>query len=820
MVGTHQLHDVLVAGGARADRVTHTRVLPARPGRTAPWPSWADPDLVAGYRTLGVDAPWQHQAEAADAVHDGRHTVLATSTGSGKSLAFWLPALTDARADRACVLYLAPTKALAADQTAALHRLVTAAGVKDLHLATCDGDTPADERRWVRDYADVVATNPDFLHFSLLPGHRRWGRLLGRLRYVVVDECHAFRGVFGAHVALVLRRLRRVAAAYGASPVFVCASATTADPQVSAARLVGVRPDQVVAVTADTSPAGPRTIVCWQPPVLPRHAPVAARPDHSTTDPDPADEDGARRTATAETAELLADLVGAGGRVLAFTRSRRAAESVATSTRSRLATVAPDLADRVQAYRGGYLPEERRALEAAVRDGSVRALATTNALELGVDISGLDAVIVAGFPGSRVSWWQQAGRAGRAGAAGLVVLVAREDPLDTYLVHHPQALLDAPVEPSVLDPDNPAVLAPHLAAAAAEVPLCDDELGSTTGDDPNGSTGDETGTTGDDDATGPGAQRGAGAPGLFGAAARGVVDELTDRGLLRRRGQTWYWTHPRPASSLTDLRGGGPPVQVVERATGRVLGTVDTAAADATCHPGAVYVHQGATFVVEELVADEHLALVAARDVDWRTWARWSSTVSVSQVHDQTAWGPLTWAYGLVDVTSQVVSFVRRRLPDLAVLGSEELDLPARTLRTAAAWWTAPASVLAAAGVTVETAPGALHAAEHASIALLPLLATCDRGDLGGLSTLVHQDTGTATVFVHESFPGGAGFTRRGFDLGPVWLRATRDAVDSCPCATGCPSCIQSPKCGNANEPLDKAAAVRLLDAVLDHAPR
>lgn len=785
MVGSRELHDVLVAAGARTDRVRHTRVLPARPGITAPWPSWADPDLVAGYRALGVDAPWQHQAEAADAVHDGRHTVLATSTGSGKSLAFWLPALTDARAARASVLYLAPTKALAADQTAALHRLVTAAGVKDLHLATCDGDTGTDERRWVREHASVVATNPDFLHFSLLPGHRGWVRLLGRLRYVVVDECHAFRGVFGAHVALVLRRLRRVAASYGVCPVFVCASATTADPQVSAARLVGVAPEEVVAVTTDTSPTGPRTIVCWQPPVLPRTAPLVPVADTPA-------EDGARRTATAETAELLADLVGAGGRVLAFTRSRRSAESIATSTRSRLAQAAPDLVDRVRAYRGGYLPEERRALEAAVRDGSVRALATTNALELGVDITGLDAVLVAGFPGSRVSWWQQAGRAGRAGAEGLVVLVAREDPLDTYLVHHPRALLDAPVEPVVLDPDNPAVLAPHLAAAAAEVPLSDDELG--LGEPGSGS--------------------------LFGQAAPQVLDELTDRGYLRRRGRSWYWTHAQPASSLTDLRGGGPPVQVVEQATGRVLGTVDTAAADATCHPGAVYVHQGATFVVDDLVDDEHLALVTAQDVDWHTWARWSTDVLVARVHDETAWGPLTWAYGLVDVTTQVVSFVRRRLPDLAVLGSEELDLPARTLRTAAVWWTAPASVLAAADVTVEIAPGALHAAEHASIALLPLLATCDRGDLGGLSTLVHQDTGTATVFVHESFPGGAGFTRRGFDLGPIWLHATLDAVASCPCVTGCPSCIQSPQCGNANEPLDKAAAVRLLDVVLDHAPR
>ncbi|MCL2454979.1 MAG: DEAD/DEAH box helicase [Micrococcales bacterium] len=864
MVGPGELYEALVAGGARADRVTHARVLPAREGRTAPWPAWADPALVAGYRALGVEAPWEHQVVAAEAVHEGRHTVLATSTGSGKSLAFWLPALTAARAARepaarepaghgraghgragrgATVLYLAPTKALAADQMAGLHRLVSAAGVRDLHLATCDGDTGTDERRWVREHADVVATNPDFLHFSLLPGHARWGRLLSRLAFVVVDECHAFRGVFGAHVALVLRRLRRVAAHHGASPVLVCASATTSQPQTSTARLIGVPASEVVAVTDDTSPAGARTVVLWQPP-----EPPDSRP---------------RRTATAETADLLADLVAAGGRALAFTRSRRGAETVASAARAHLDQVAPELPDRVRAYRGGYLPEERRALEAAVRDGSVRALATTNALELGVDISGLDAVLVAGFPGTRVSWWQQAGRAGRAGADGLVVLVAREDPIDAYLLHHPEALLDAPVEPVVLDPDNPAVLAAHLAASAAEVPLRADDLdlfGPAAGEvlteltDRGFLRRRGSGVAGRESLVGCGAGRDA-SQGGGGGRTRGASDDdnaarrppgaADDQGFPVRDTSTWYWTHAQPASSLTDLRGsGGAPVQVVEQGTGRVLGTVDAASADATVHPGAVYVHQGRTFVVDDLAADEPLALVTAQDVDHGTWARWLTSTTVVRVDAQATWGPLTWSHGLVDVTTQVVSFLRRRLPDLAVLGSEELDLPPRTVRTTAVWWTVPATLLAEAGISTEAAPGALHAAEHAAIGLLPLLATCDRGDLGGLcsslrsstpsigseerasslvsrlnrvSTLTHPDTGEATVFVHEAFP--AGFTRRGYDLGPAWLRATRDTIASCPCPTGCPACVHSPKCGNANDPLDKASALRLIDAILTHTP-
>ena len=813
---------MLLAGGTRAERATHVRHLPAREGVRADWPAWADPGLVGGYRSLGVERPWAHQVEAAESVWSGRHTVLATSTGSGKSLAFWLPALSAVRRGgtgdlaaagriesvrrRPAVLYLSPTKALAGDQLAGLERLLVASGARDVRVATCDGDTPRDERRWVREHADVVLTNPDFLHASMLPSHGSWSRFLSSLTHVVLDECHAFRGVFGAHVALVLRRLLRLAAAYGASPVAVLASATTSDPAASAARMLGVAADEVHAVTTDTSPAGRKTVVLWQPPelpggdgpwadLLPEEDPwatvVALPPDDAVRSGprgtgEPVLEvvpDRPRRTATSEVADLLADLVAAGARVLAFTRSRRAAESVAASTRAHLAQVEPTLPSLVSSYRGGYLPEERRALEHAIRSGQLRALATTNALELGVDISGLDAVLIAGWPGTRVSLWQQAGRAGRAGADGLVVLVAREDPLDTFLVHHPEAALDAPVEATVFDPGNPYVLAPHLCAAAAERPLRTDELE------------------------------------VFGPRAPALLAELTERGILRRRSSGWYWTHAEPASRMTDLRGGGgDPVRVVETSTGRLLGTVDAASADATVHPGAVYVHLGATYVVDELHLGDGVALATRRDVDHGTWARWVTSTSIVDVEREVAWGPVAWGFGQVDVTEQVVGYQRKRIPDLQVLSTHELDLPARTLRTTAVWWTAPPEVLEAAGVTLETAPGSLHAAEHASIGLLPLLATCDRWDLGGLSTVVHPDTGHATVFVHDGHPGGAGFAERGFELGPTWLAATRDAIAACPCPNGCPGCVQSPKCGNGNDPLDKAGAMRLLTTVLAHA--
>ena len=810
----------LTAGG-KESRLTHVERVPARAGEHAPWPRWADADLVHGWRELGVDLPWRHQVEAAESAWSGRHTVLATSTGSGKSLAYWLPALTAVRADaaaglldpgriestvrRGTVLYLSPTKALAADQLASLETLLAAAGARDVRVATCDGDTPPAERRWVREHADVVLTNPDYLHFAVLPQHQRWTRLLANLRYVVVDECHAYRGLFGAHVALVLRRLHRLADHYarssrvrreGEGVTFVLASATTAEPTRSAARLLGVGADEVVAVTEDTSVAGRKTFALWQPPALPGRSPLAAAaalrsldertpaiPDSAEDRPE-AELEAVRRTATAESADILADLVTSGARTLVFTRSRHAAESVAAQTREKLEEVAPGLGEQVAAYRGGYLPEERRALEAAIRAGSLRALATTNALELGVDITGLDAVVVAGWPGTRVSLWQQAGRAGRRGRDGLVVLVAREDPLDQYLVTHPESVFGTPVEATVFDPENPYVLAPHLCAAAAELPL-------RTADLPR-----------------------------FGQGAREVLDVLVARGWLRHRPSGWYWTPQEPASRLTDLRGtGGAPVQVVEAATGTLLGTVDPGNADMTVHPGAVYVHQGARFLVTDLVLEEGVALVEREEVPYGTWARWTTTIAVREVAESVDWGPVRLHLGTVDVSTQVVGYDKRRIPDLELLGSEPLDLPERTLRTTSVWWTAPPSVLAAAQVTAEQVPGALHAAEHASIGLLPLLATCDRWDLGGVSTALHADTELPTVFVHDACPGGAGFSERGFRLGATWLRATRDVIASCPCTDGCPSCVQSPKCGNANNPLEKAAALRLLDTVLTHAP-
>ena len=760
-----RLNDVPGRGG----RLVHTEHVPARPGVSADWPAWADPHLVERLSAAGVRAPWLHQVEAAEHAHDGRAVVVATGTASGKSLAYLLPALSAVRAGSAArdgrgstALYLAPTKALAADQLRAVQSL----GVQGVRAATYDGDTATAEREWVRAHASYVLSNPDLLHRSLLPGHPRWAAFLRALDYVVVDECHVYRGVFGSHVAAVLRRLRRVCVRYGSSPVFVLASATVCDPAASAERLVGM---PVVAVTGDSCPRGELAFGLWEPPLTQMCG-----------------ENGApvRRSVHAETADLLTDLVVDGRRTIAFVRSRRGAETVALVTRAALDEVQPGLGARVAAYRAGYLPEERRALEADLQSGRLLAVAATSALELGVDVAGLDVVLLAGWPGTRASLWQQAGRAGRAGQGALAVLVARDDPLDTYLVHHPEAIFGQPVEATVLDPTNPYVLRPHLCAAAAELPLTEQDLP------------------------------------LFGPGARSLLDELVEDQMLRRRPGGWYWTLPRPAADLADLRGiGGTPVRVVEPDTGRLLGTVDPGSADLTVHAGAVYLHQGQAYLVESLDLHEAVALASPARPDYSTHARQVTDIRIVSALRTRSWGAGQLTFGDVEVTARVVSFLRRRLASGEVLGEEPLDLPARQLVTRCVWWTLPEGDADAAGVAAADLPGAAHAAGHAAIGLLPLFATCDRWDIGGVSTARHPDTGLPTVFVHDAHPGGAGFAERGYEQARQWLQATCEAIACCGCDSGCPSCVQSPKCGNGNHPLDKDGAVRLLRKLLSGAP-
>ena len=756
-----------LSSGRRRERLVHVHEVPRRREQVAPWPDWVAPAVRSAFGTSGITGLWSHQKQAADLAHDGSHVVISTGTASGKSFGYLLPVLSDivggaaAPSGRAATaLYLSPTKALAADQMARLSALA----IPGMRAATYDGDTPPDERRWIRDHCQYVLTNPDLVHHSLLPGHPRWAPFLRSLRYVVIDECHVYRGVFGSHLAALLRRLRRVAAHYGAFPTFILASATVADPAAQASALIGMR---VRPVILDGSPRESMTFGLWEPGLVP------GGDDHDAPH---------RRSAVAETAELLADLVIDGVQTVAFGRSRAGVEAVAASARRLLNEVDPALGPTVAAYRGGYLPEERRELERDLRSGTLRGLAATNALELGIDVSGLDAVLMAGWPGTRASLWQQAGRAGRNGSASLAVLIAGDDPLDTYLVHHPEALFDRPVEAAVLDPQNPYVLAPHLAAAAAELPL-------TPAD----------------------AQ-------VFGPTMVGLLEVLVARGLLRRRPGGWFWTRPERATDHVSLRGTDETVRIAERSTGRVLGTVDRSAAHSSVHTGAVYVHQGQPYVVAHYDVEDSHAIVVAGDPGWSTRARSMSAFDIGRVEQAQVWGPVDLCFGSVDVRSQVTSFLRV-LPGGEVLGEHPLDLPERSLHTKAVWWTMTEEMLDAAGVHKNEIPGAAHAAEHAAIAMLPLVATSDRWDIGGVSTALHPDTGRPTILVYDGHPGGAGFAERGFRAATTWLTATRDAILACECTTGCPSCVQSPKCGNGNEPLDKAGAVSLLTAVLAGSP-
>lgn len=771
--------------GQTPKQITHIRSVPAQEATYAEWPEWASPGVVEAYQKLGIQEPYQHQVEAANRVahslslptSEQIHPILATGTASGKSLSYLLPALdtihkgslaTASFDERATVLYLSPTKALAADQLGTIRAL----NVPGIEAFTYDGDTEMSERRWIREHANFILCNPDMLSYGILPNHQRWAPFLRKLKMVIIDEAHGYRGVFGAHVATLIRRLRRICAHYRTSPVFFGASATSANPEQSFARLLGVEQEQVAAITRDTAPHGTTHTVLWEPELKEAvHDKLAVQTAESKAPQ--------RKSVIEQAAEMLTDLVIDRTRTIAFIKSRRGAEAIAQTASRYLDEVEPGLSHRVAAYRAGYLAEERRELEANLRRGEILGVASTSALELGIDIAGLDAVLVAGWPGTRASFFQQIGRAGRAGQEALSVFIASEDPLDTYLVHHPEDIFDTGVEKTVFDPANPYVLSPHLCAAASEIPLRPEELD------------------------------------LFGPTAEALLERLVKQGYLRRRATGWFWTHPESAHDMIDMRGGGSPLQIIEADTGTVIGTIGAAQVFSQAHPGAVYTHQGTSFLVQDLDLENRVVAVSRAHLDYYTTARELTEVTVLNTERSQRWGQVSLNYGQVRVRSQVVSYQRKAIVGQEVLGEEILDLPPQNLMTTAVWWSIPPTLMTGAGVAEPDFPGTLHAAEHAAIGLLPLIATCDRWDIGGLSTALHMDTESPTIFVYDGHPGGAGFAERGYEAAPKWLQATLDTILACSCEEGCPSCVQSPKCGNRNDPLDKDGARRLLEALL-----
>jgi DEAD/DEAH box helicase domain-containing protein len=725
------------------EQLVHRASVPARDAEFAPLPAVLEPRLAQALKQAGVERLYSHQAEMWEAAAEGSAMVV-TGTASGKSLAFNLPVLDAIARDAGTrALYLYPTKALAQDQARGLSGL----GAPNARPAIYDGDTPTSERRQIRGWANLILTNPDMLHVGILPAHSAWAEAIARLRYVVVDEAHAYRGVFGSHVANVLARLRRLAAAYGAEPQFLLASATIANPAEAGATLAG---RELRVIEHDGSPAAERDVCVWNPPLLDAEL-------------------GIRASTLGEAATLLVGLVTRGMRTIVFAKSRKGCELVHRYARQALLLHTPELAPRIVPYRAGYTPEQRRTIERELSDGTLLGVVATSALELGVDIGLLDCAISVGFPGGMASLRQQWGRAGRRGL-GLGMLVAGEDQLDQYLANHPDELLARPAEAAVSNPGNPAVLAGHLRCAAAELPLTDADRAH------------------------------------FGDAGLALAESMSD--LVRTPAGLAYRGTDHPAARMS-LRSSSPDsVAVVERKTGTLLGTVDGARADSTVHEGAVYLHLGEQYLVGSLDHAAHVALVTAFDADYYTQVkRLSSTRIVRELETRTLPAAQLW-FGEIEATEQVVAYQRKRLADHHPIDLVALDMPARSFATEAVWFVPadPPHDL--------TLLGSLHAAEHAMIGLLPLLAIADRGDIGGLSIDLHPQTGAPTVFVYDGHPGGAGIARRGYELFESWVSRTAALLEECPCEKGCPSCVQSPKCGNLNEPLDKAGARALLASI------
>ena len=735
------------AGILDAEELAHLVVEAARPGRSEPFPDDLDPAVASALVAHGVTSLWRHQAETWEAARRGEHVVVTTGTASGKSLAFNLPVLDAiAAAPKTRALYLYPTKALAQDQARALGEL----RLKSVRPAIYDGDTEP-ERRWqIRKWANVVLTNPDMLHVGMLPHHDRWGDVLHNLRYVVVDEAHVYRGVFGSHVANVLRRLRRLARAYGAEPQFVLASATIANPGELGERLLGV---PVTVIDSDSAPKPERTVALWNPPLLDAEL-------------------GLRGSALGEASLLMSQFVSRGLRTICFSKSRKSAELIHRFTSERV-----DAATRTRLapYRAGYTPAQRREIERRLVEGELLGVSATDALELGIDIGLLDCAISVGFPGTVASLRQQWGRAGRRGH-GLALLVAGEDALDQFFVREPETLLSRRVEAAILDGTNPRVLDPHVLAAAFEGPITDADAAT------------------------------------LGAEAVARAAELPE---LESTPAGFVWKGRDYPAARVSLRSGElDSYTLVDSGTGTVLGLVERSRAYSTVHEGAVYLHLGEQYLVQALEHVARAAVVAPAVVDWYTQAKKETETAIEEAVRVERRLGLDLHFGRVSVTEQVVAYQRRSIADGDVLETVPLDLPETTFETEAIWFCPEPDQLAG----LEEMPlllSSLHAAEHSLIALLPLWAMCDRWDIGGLSTNVHFQTGRPTVFVYDGHAGGVGITERGFDRFEGWVEDTARMLDGCPCQSGCPSCVQSPKCGNLNDMLDKAGALTLLGRLL-----
>jgi DEAD/DEAH box helicase domain-containing protein len=709
--------------------------------------------LVEALAACGIERLFAHQAHAIDAARAGENVVVATPTASGKSLVFALPVLEAALDGHgATALFVYPTKALAQDQLAGLRALSSATGrLRPPRFEIYDGDTPDHIRRKIKqDPPDVLITNPDMLHAGILAYHADWSPFLARLRFIVLDELHVYRGVFGAHVHHILRRLMRLAREAGADPRFVAASATIGRPGAFAETLMDA-PFRVV--TGSGAPTVARDVLLLNP--------VTVSPYTAAV-------------------RVVAEAAREGGRTIAFTKARRITELMHTW----LLQEAPDLKRQVAPYRAGYLPEERRRIEKKLFSGELRAVLATSALELGIDVGGLDVCVLVGYPGSRTSTWQRIGRVGRDGADALVVLVALPDALDQYVIAHPDELFDDVFERAVLDPWNPSVAGAHLVCSAAEAPLTREEIGA------------------------------------FPPRGRRVVEDLVAAGRLARdaSGERYCSYRRRPQREISP-RSAGAPYAILEDGTGRLLGTIDGMRVWHECHPGAIYLHAGLSYRIEQL-DDAHRRVIAkVARVDYYTVVLGEKQTEILERLDERTLpipgGGVAVGFGRLKVTVTIREYQKKRLFDGEPIATHPLEAPPITYETAGLFVAIPAvlpRLLADEGLHFM---GGIHAAEHAAIGLFPLLAIADRGDVGGISYTLHPQIGGPAIFLYDGVPGGAGLAEQAFHDLENLLRRTRELIEACPCDDGCPACIQSPRCGNGNKPLDKAAAARVLRVLL-----
>ncbi|MEO7296738.1 MAG: DEAD/DEAH box helicase [Candidatus Limnocylindria bacterium] len=723
----------LLAEPSLAALVTAHRVMEPRPARHAPWPVTLDARIIAALRRRGIEAPYAHQAAAFDAASAGRNVVVVTPTASGKTLCYNLPVLDAvAKNDAARALYLFPTKALAANQLVELRALAEAAEL-GLKTHTYDGDTPANVRSVVRAAGQVVITNPDMLHAAILPHHTKWFKLFENLQYVVIDELHTYRGLFGSHVANVIRRLRRICRHYGADPVFICASATIANPQELAQAILE---EPVELVDDNGAPSGRKHILVINPPVANEQL-------------------GIRGSALLTGQRLAERLIGGGVQTIAFARSRTAVEVLTSYLRETFAPP-PGHPHTIRGYRGGYLPNERHAIEAGLRDGRVRGVVATNALELGIDIGGLDAAISIGYPGTIASTWQQMGRSGRRAGTSLSALICSSAPIDQFLAGHPEYLFDASPEHGLINPDNLHVLLNHLRASTFELPV-------------------------------PAAER-------FGLEETPMLlDVLEEDGYIRRANDDrYYWSHDNFPASDFSLRSGAPENVVIVDTTGdrhRVLGEVDLFAAPLLVHEKAIYIHEGVQHHVDRLDWEERKAYVSRTDVDYYTDADLGTTLKVLEVFDEADAPPAGMRQrGEVMVASKVTMFKKIKFHTHENVGWGSISIPEQEMHTTATWLVPPAELVNR--YDRDTLDGALIGLARIARTTAALLLMCDPRDLGVLAQVQAPFTGRPTIYLYDAVPGGVGLTERLFTLTDAHLRACRDAVDSCGCADGCPACV------------------------------